>query len=69
MSKLPPLHKRNEHSVPTLELMGVILAFICLPTILEDYNNIQFQFINISVDAQVVPNWLITKEPKLIRNF
>ena len=28
-SKLAPLSKRNEHSVPTLELMGVILAFKC----------------------------------------
>ena len=25
-SKLAPLRKRNEHSVPTLELMGVMLA-------------------------------------------
>ena len=29
-SKLSPLSKRNEHSVPTLELMGVILVFKCL---------------------------------------
>ena len=49
--------------------MGVILAFKCLPTILEAYNKIQFQFINISVDAQVVLNWLITKEPKVKSNF
>lgn len=49
--------------------MGVILAFKCLPIILEAYNNIQFQFINISVDAQVVLNWLLTKEPKVKSKF
>ena len=68
-SKLAPLNKRNEHSVPTLELMGVILAFKCLPLILEAYDNIQFQFININVDAQVVLNWLLTKEPKVKSKF
>ena len=68
-SKLAPLSKRNEHSVPTLELMGVILAYKCLPTLLDAYSNIQFQFINISVDAQVVLNWLITKETKVKGKF
>ena len=68
-SKLAPLNKRNEHSVPTLELMGVILAFKCLPSILEAYSNIQFQFININVDAQVVLSWLLTKEPKVKSKF
>ena len=68
-SKLAPLSKRNEHSVPTLELMGVILAFKCLPTILEALSNIQFQFINICVDAQVVLNWLITREAKVKSKF
>ena len=68
-SKLAPLNKRNEHSVPTLELMGVILAFKCLPLMLEAYNKIQFQFINICVDAQVVLNWLLTKQPKVKSKF
>ena len=68
-SKLAPLRKGNEHSVPTLELMGVVLALKCLPTLLESYNNIQFQFINICVDAQVVLNWIITKEPKVKSKF
>ena len=49
--------------------MGVILAFKFLPTILEAHNYIQFQFINICVDAQVVLNWLITKEPKVKSKF
>ncbi len=53
-SKLALLRKRYEHSVPTLELMGVILALKCLPTLIETYKNIQFQSINVSVDAQVV---------------
>ena len=49
--------------------MSVILAFKCLPTILEAYNKIQFQFINISVDVQVLLNWLIIKEPKVKQKF
>ena len=68
-SKLAPLRKRNEHSVPTLELMGVMLALKCLPTLIETYRNIQFQFINVCVDAQVVLNWLITKERKVKSKF
>ena len=34
-SKLAPLRKCNEHSVPTLELIRVILALKCLPTLIE----------------------------------
>ena len=45
--------------------MGVILALKCLPILIETYKNIQFQFINVCVDAQVVLNWLITKESKI----
>ena len=33
-SKLAPLKKGQEYSVPTLELMGVILALKCLPTLM-----------------------------------
>ena len=36
---------------------------------MEAYNNIRFQFVNICVDAQVVLNWLITKEPKVKSKF
>ena len=68
-SKLTPLRKGNEHSVPTLELMGVVLALKCLPTPMETYSNIQFQFVNICVDAEVVLNWIITKEPKVKSKF
>ena len=68
-SKLAPLNKGNTLSVPTLELMGVILALKCLTTIMEAYSNMRFQFINICVDAQVVLNWLITKEPKVKSKF
>ena len=71
-SKLASLRKINEHSVPTLELMGVILTLKCLPTLIETYKNIQFQFINVCVDVQVVLHWLITKErkvkPKFVKN-
>ena len=68
-SKLAPLNKRNEHSIPTLELLGVILAFKCLPTLLEAYQNIQLHSINICVDAQVVLNWLLTRETKVKSKF
>ena len=68
-SKLAPLNRRKEHSIPTLELLGVILALKCLPLILETYTNVQFQFLNINVDAQVVLSWLITKEPKVKVKF
>ncbi|XP_068238445.1 uncharacterized protein [Palaemon carinicauda] len=68
-SKLAPLRKGNEHSVPTLELMGVILALKCLPTLMETYRNIQFQFVNICADAKVVLNWIITKESKVKSKF
>ena len=68
-SKLAPLRKGNEHSVPTLELMGVVLALKCLPTLMETYGNIQFQFVNICVDAQVVLNWITAKEPKVKSKF
>ena len=49
--------------------MGVILALKCLLTLIETYKNIQFQFINVCVDAQVVLNWLITKERKVKSKF
>ena len=68
-SKVAPLNKGKEHSIPTLELMAVILALKCLPTILEAYNNIQIQFVNICVDAQVVLNWLLTKDTKVKSKF
>ena len=68
-SKLAPLRKRNEHSIPTLELMGVILALKCLPSILDSYQNMQIQFLNICVDAQVVLNWLLTRETRVKSKF
>ena len=49
--------------------MGVILALKCLLTLIETYKNIQFHFINVCVDAQVVLNWLITKESKVRSKF
>ena len=68
-SKLAPLNRANEQSIPMLELLGVILAYKCLPTILEAYHNINFQFVNFCVDAQVVLNSLVTKEVKAKSKF
>ncbi len=68
-SKLAPLNRRNEHSIPTLELLGVILAFKCLPSLLDSYKGMQIQFINLCVDAQVVLSWLLSKETKVKSRF
>ena len=68
-SKLVPFNRASEHSIPMLELLGVILAYKCLPTILEAYHNIEFKFVNFCVDAQVVLNWLVTKEVKAKSKF
>ena len=68
-SKLPPLNRASEQSIPMLELLGVILAYKYLPTILEAYHNINFQFVNFCVDAKVVLNWLVTKEVKAKYKF
>ena len=44
-SKLAPLRKRNAHSVPTLGLMGVIVALKCLPTLIETYKIFNFNLL------------------------
>ena len=36
---------------------------------MENYSTIQFQFVNICVDAQVLLNWIITKDPKVESKF
>ena len=59
-SKIAPLAKKL--TIPTLELMSVVLVFKCLPTLLSAYSDVKFKFINICVDAQVVLSWLLTKE-------
>ena len=52
-----------------LELLEVILAYKCLPTIPEAYHNSNFQFVNFCVDAKVVLNWLVMKEVKAKSKF
>ena len=68
-SKLAPLNRCNDLSVPTLELMGVVLALKCIFSIMEAHSSMQIQFVNICVDAQVVLNWLLTKDPKVKSKF
>ena len=57
-SELAPLRNGNEHSLPTLELMGVILASKCLPTLIETYKNIHFQFINGNSLQKAKMDWI-----------
>ncbi len=67
-SKLTPI-KGKEHSIPTLELLGVALAVKCLPSLLEAYKKFQFEYINLAVDAQVVLNWLLNKPTNVKTRF
>ena len=67
-SKLAPV-KGKEYSIPKLELLGVSLAFKCLPTILEAYSKMKFEFINVCVDAQVVLNWLMNQPTSIKSKF
>ena len=60
-SKMAPL---KELSIPCLELMAVVLAFKCMPSILASFEDIKFKFLNFIVDAQVVLSWLLTNDPK-----
>src|SRR5678816_4217269 len=60
-AKMAPL---KELSIPCLELMAVVLAFKCLPSILSSFEDINFKFLNLVVDAQVVLSWLLTNNPK-----
>ena len=47
-SKMAPL---KELSIPCLELMAVVLAFKCMPSILASFEDIKFKFLNCVVDA------------------
>ena len=60
-SKNAPQKKK---SLPTLELLGVFLAFKCLPTILKAVNDVITGDVTICVDAQVVLSWLLTEKVK-----
>ena len=64
-SKLAPL---KDYSIPTLELLGVALAFKCIPTLLSAYSDIKFDFLNIVVDAQVVLSWLLSNDRSNIKS-
>ena len=65
-AKIAPM---KNYSIPTLELMSVVLAFKCLPEVLSAYDNIKFEFVNIIVDAQVVLSWLLSDELKTKSKF
>jgi hypothetical protein len=67
-TKVAPQGSR-EYGIPTLELLAVILALKCLPSVLEAYKEVSFEFLNICVDAQVVLTWLISKQTKSKSKF
>ncbi|KAL7630818.1 UNVERIFIED_CONTAM: hypothetical protein RMT77_018969 [Armadillidium vulgare] len=64
-SKVTPVNPKRSYSIPTLELLGVNLALKCIVTILDSYPKFIFEYINISVDSQVVLNWILTGETKV----
>ena len=60
-SKMAPCKSR---SLPTLELLSVVLALKCLPTIVDSKFDVKFDSITITVDAQVVLAWITSADPK-----
>ena len=65
-AKIAPSPKK---SLPTLELLSVFLGLKCLPDILNAFPSATFRTLTIAVDAQVVLNWLLSKEIKTSKNI
>lgn len=65
-AKVAPSKKR---SLPTMELMGVFLAYKCLPSLLGAHPEIKFKNVTFAVDAQIVLSWLLTDLPKSTNEF
>ena len=65
-AKQAPL--KTPSSVPKLELMAVVLALKCLPTILSSLKGISLQSLDIFSDSQIALNWIVNynKEPPQI---
>ena len=59
--KVAPL---SQKSLPTLELLGVFVAFKGLYSILRNLSHIEFNNVYIAVDAQVVLSWLLSDTVK-----
>ena len=65
-SKVAPLQTK---SLPTLELLGVFLAFKGLFCILKTFSKVKFNHIFVAVDAQVVLSWLLSDVVKTKNQF
>ena len=65
--KVAPL--RDEKSLPTLELLGVFLAYKCLFTLLRTYCNFHIKNVYINCDAQVVLSWILSDSIKTKNQF
>ena len=65
-SKVAPLQSK---SLPTLELLGVFLAFKGLFSLLKTFSRVKFNHIYVAVDAQVVLSWLLSDSVKTKNQF
>ena len=65
-SKVAPLLTK---SLPTLELLGVFLAFNGLFSILKTFSKVKINNIFVAVDAQVVLSWLLSDTVKTKNQF
>ena len=65
-SKVAPLLTKT---LPTLELMGVFLAFNGLFSILNTFSKVKINNIFVAVDAQVVLSWLLSDVVKTKNQF
>ena len=65
-AKVAPL---QEKSLPTLELLGVFVAFKGLFSMLRTFSKVKFNNIYVAVDAQVVLSWLLSSVIKTKKQF
>ena len=55
-SRVAPVKPKT---LPMLEFLGVYLAMKCLPLVLESFTAVKFQNVTITVDSQIVLQWLL----------
>ena len=65
-AKVAPIQTK---SLPTLELLGVFLAFKGLFSMLKTFSKVKFNHIYVAVDAQVVLTWLLSNVVKTKNQF
>ena len=65
-AKVAPLQSK---SLPTLELLGVFLAFKGLFSMLKTFSKVKFNNIDVAMDAQVMLSWLLSSAVKTKNQF